>query len=51
VASQLNSSLLPIAVITVLLPVAFYYNVTTETGSDEGQDLLKVSHGVTLILL
>ncbi|KAJ4471581.1 calcium proton exchanger [Lentinula aciculospora] len=51
VASQLNSSLLTIAVIAILLPAAFYYNVTTETDSDEGQDLLKVSHGVALILL
>ncbi|KAJ3754380.1 calcium proton exchanger [Lentinula raphanica] len=51
VASQLNSSLLTIAVIAVLLPAAFYYNVTTQTDSDEGQDLLKVSHGVALILL
>ncbi|KAF9067714.1 Sodium/calcium exchanger protein-domain-containing protein [Rhodocollybia butyracea] len=51
VASQLNSSLLTIAVIAILLPAAFYYNVTKQTDSDEGQDLLKVSHGVALILL
>ncbi|KAJ3797593.1 Sodium/calcium exchanger protein-domain-containing protein [Lentinula aff. detonsa] len=51
IASQLNSSLLTIAVIAILLPAAFYYNVTTNTDSDEGQDLLKVSHGVALILL
>ncbi|KAJ3881933.1 Sodium/calcium exchanger protein-domain-containing protein [Lentinula edodes] len=51
VASQLNSSLLTIAVIAILLPAAFYYNVTTQTDSDEGQDLLKVSHGVAIILL
>ncbi|KAF5372274.1 hypothetical protein D9757_009645 [Collybiopsis confluens] len=51
VASQLNSSLLTIAVIAILLPAAFYYNVTNQTDPDEGADLLKVSHGVAIILL
>ncbi|KAJ3983956.1 calcium proton exchanger [Lentinula detonsa] len=45
VATQLNSSLLTLSVIAVLLPAAFHMNVTTETDSDEGQDILKVSHG------
>ncbi|KAJ3830219.1 Calcium/proton exchanger [Lentinula raphanica] len=51
VATQLNSSLLTLSVIAVLLPAAFHMNVTTETDSDEGQDILKVSHGVALVLL
>ncbi|KIK57255.1 hypothetical protein GYMLUDRAFT_46514 [Collybiopsis luxurians FD-317 M1] len=51
IASQLNSSLLTIAVIAILLPAAFYYNVTAQTDPDEGADLLKVSHGVAIILL
>ncbi|GAW10023.1 Calcium proton exchanger [Lentinula edodes] len=51
VATQLNSSLLTLSVIAVLLPAAFHMNVTGSTDSDEGQDILKVSHGVALILL
>jgi len=51
VASQLNSSLLTISVIAILLPAAFYYNVTVQTDSDSPQDILKVSHGVAIILL
>lgn len=51
VASQLNSSLLTIAVIAILLPAAFHYNVTVQTDSDSPQDILKVSHGVAIILL
>ncbi|KAJ4476224.1 Calcium/proton exchanger [Lentinula aciculospora] len=51
VATQLNSSLLTLSVIAVLLPAAFHMNVTTSTDSDEGQDILKVSHGVALVLL
>jgi len=51
VATQLNSSLLTISVIAVLLPAAFHLNVTSTTDSDQGQDILKLSHGVALILL
>ncbi|KAF5367396.1 hypothetical protein D9758_003773 [Tetrapyrgos nigripes] len=51
VATQLNSSLLTISVIAVLLPAAFHFNVTTDSDSDETQDILKMSHGVALILL
>lgn len=51
VATQLNSSLLTLSVIAVLLPAAFHMNVTGSTDSDEGQDILKVSHGVRLILI
>ncbi|KAJ7227127.1 calcium/proton exchanger, partial [Mycena pura] len=53
-ATQLNASLLTISVIAVLLPAAFRFSVTTgTTGSDPdaGQDILKFSHGVALILL
>jgi len=48
VATQLNSSLLTISVIAVLLPAAFHLNVTSDTDSDEQQDILKMSHGVCL---
>ncbi|KAF9069233.1 calcium/proton exchanger [Rhodocollybia butyracea] len=51
VATQLNSSLLTLSVIAVLLPAAFQMNVTTTTDPDSAQDILKISHGVALILL
>ncbi|KAF5377375.1 hypothetical protein D9757_008035 [Collybiopsis confluens] len=51
VATQLNSSLLTLSVIAVLLPAAFHLNVNNDSDSDEGQDILKVSHGVAIILL
>ncbi|KAJ7363973.1 Calcium/proton exchanger [Mycena albidolilacea] len=50
-ATQLNSSLLTISVIAVLLPNAFRFSVTSASDPDAGQDILKVSHGVALILL
>ncbi|KAJ7034989.1 Calcium/proton exchanger [Mycena alexandri] len=50
-ATQLNSSLLTISVIAVLLPAAFRFSVTNETDPDSLNDILKVSHGVALILL
>ncbi|KAJ6494772.1 Sodium/calcium exchanger protein-domain-containing protein [Mycena vitilis] len=50
-ATQLNSSLLTISVIAVLLPAAFRFSVTTASDPDSGNDILKVSHGVALILL
>ncbi|KAF7330512.1 hypothetical protein MVEN_02490700 [Mycena venus] len=50
-ATQLNSSLLTISVIAILLPNAFRFSVTTQSDPDAGQDILKVSHGVALILL
>ncbi|KAJ6599276.1 calcium/proton exchanger [Mycena vulgaris] len=50
-ATQLNSSLLTISVIAVLLPAAFRFSVTSASHPDSGQDILKVSHGVALILL
>ena len=49
-ASQLNSSLLTISVIAVLLPAAFHLAVSS-SDSSEGADILKVSHGVAIILL
>lgn len=52
-ATQLNSSLLTISVIAVLLPAAFHLS-SSETGISttlEGSDILKVSHGVAIILL
>ncbi|KAJ7104214.1 Sodium/calcium exchanger protein-domain-containing protein [Mycena belliarum] len=50
-ATQLNSSLLTISVIAVLLPTAFRFSVTAASDPDSGQDILKVSHGVAIILL
>ncbi|KAL0562976.1 hypothetical protein V5O48_019102, partial [Marasmius crinis-equi] len=54
-ATQLNSSLLTISVIAVLLPAAFHLNVNlqgqTPSDSDESQDILKMSHGVAILLL
>ncbi|KAJ7475792.1 Sodium/calcium exchanger protein-domain-containing protein [Mycena latifolia] len=50
-ATQLNSSLLTISVIAVLLPTAFRFSVTATSDPDSGQDILKASHGVALILL
>ncbi|KAJ7892005.1 calcium/proton exchanger [Mycena leptocephala] len=50
-ATQLNSSLLTISVIAILLPNAFRFAVTPQSDPDAGLDILKVSHGVALILL
>ncbi|KAK4684039.1 Ca2+:H+ antiporter, partial [Tremellales sp. Uapishka_1] len=58
-ASQLNSSLLLIAVIAVLIPSAFHFSITTSadgsglalTSAQEGTDLLAMSHGVAILLL
>ncbi|CAD6591241.1 MAG: hypothetical protein TREMPRED_006041, partial [Tremellales sp. Tagirdzhanova-0007] len=58
-ASQLNSSLLLIAVIAVLIPSAFHFSITTSpdgsglslTDAQEAHDLLAMSHGVAVILL
>ncbi|KAF8625549.1 hypothetical protein AX15_005316 [Amanita polypyramis BW_CC] len=49
-ATQLNSSLLTISVIAVLLPAAFKFFVTS-TDQIEENDILRVSHGVAIILL
>ncbi|KAK2460882.1 hypothetical protein APHAL10511_007352 [Amanita phalloides] len=49
-ATQLNSSLLTISVIAVLLPAAFHFFVAGD-GSIERNDILRVSHGVAIILL
>jgi len=48
--TQLNSSLLTVSVIAVLLPAAFHFFVTTNDQT-ETNDILKVSHGVAIILL
>ncbi|KAF8591111.1 calcium/proton exchanger [Ramaria rubella] len=52
-AANLNSSLLTLSVIAVLLPAAFVMavNQTNISTSQEGQDILKMSHGVAVILL
>jgi len=54
-AAQLNSSLLTISVIAVLLPAAFHLSLgngnSDISSTVEGSDILKVSHGVALILL
>lgn len=58
-ASQLNSSLLLMAVIAVLIPSAFHFSITTTsdgagtslTSEEEKRDILAMSHGVAIILL
>jgi Ca2+:H+ antiporter len=58
-AAQLNASLLLIAVIAVLIPSAFHFSITTSatgegdslTDTEEGNDLLAMSHAVAIILL
>jgi len=56
-SSQLNSSLLTVSVIAVLLPAAFHLALAPTgstdpiTDSSEGSDILKLSHGVAIILL
>lgn len=50
-AAQLNSSLLAISVIAVLLPAAFHFATNTQNDPDEGNDILRMSHGVAIILL
>ncbi|KZV83141.1 calcium/proton exchanger [Exidia glandulosa HHB12029] len=60
-AAQLNSSLLTLSVVAVLFPAAFHFAVTPSStaspNSDplenpkEGSDILKMSRGVSLILL
>ncbi|ETW83093.1 H+/Ca2+ exchanger Vxc1-like protein [Heterobasidion irregulare TC 32-1] len=58
-ATQLNSSLLTVSVIGVLLPAAFHMAVTPDTSTEtdpltnaeERADLLKLSHGVAIVLL
>jgi Ca2+:H+ antiporter len=58
-ASQLNSSLLLLAVIAVLIPSAFHFSITTTTdgagtsltSDEEKADILALSHGVAIILL
>ena len=52
-STQLNSSLLTISVIAVLLPAAFHFALTPDSGqtdqltdSQERKDILAVSHGV-----
>jgi len=55
-AVQLNSSLLTLSVIGVLLPAAFHNAVESNgsnplTSSQEGHDILSISHGVAIILL
>ncbi|THH12715.1 hypothetical protein EW146_g7433 [Bondarzewia mesenterica] len=58
-ATQLNSSLLTLSVIGVLLPAAFHMAVTPDNSSEtdpltnaqEGGDILKISHGVAIVLL
>jgi len=56
-AVQLNSSLLTLSVIAVLLPAAFHNAVESSNGVDpltdsqEGRDILSISHGVAIILL
>lgn len=54
-AVQLNSSLLTLSVIAVLLPAAFHSSLQPKDGSvnpltnrQEGQDILSISHGVSI---
>ncbi|KAF9236747.1 calcium proton exchanger [Melanogaster broomeanus] len=53
-AAQMNSSLLTISVIAVLLPGAFLMALEGQTNYDAtatGEEILKMSHGVAIILL
>ncbi|ELU40708.1 sodium/calcium transporter [Rhizoctonia solani AG-1 IA] len=50
-AAQLNSSLLAISVIAVLLPAAFHFATNQQADPDEGLDILRMSHGVAVVLL
>ncbi|KAG8731841.1 hypothetical protein FRC11_002022 [Ceratobasidium sp. 423] len=50
-AAQLNSSLLAISVIAVLLPAAFHFATNQQADPDEGMDILRMSHGVAIVLL
>ncbi|KAA1467467.1 calcium/proton exchanger [Dentipellis sp. KUC8613] len=59
-STQLNSSLLTLSVIGVLLPAAFHMAVEPDpddpshdplTNQQEGSDILRVSHGVAIVLL
>ncbi|CAE6437998.1 unnamed protein product [Rhizoctonia solani] len=50
-AAQLNSSLLAISVIAVLLPAAFHFSTNQQADPDEGLDILRMSHGVAVVLL
>ncbi|CAE6465827.1 unnamed protein product [Rhizoctonia solani] len=50
-AAQLNSSLLAISVIAVLLPAAFHFATNQQLDPDEGLDILRMSHGVAIVLL
>lgn len=50
-AAQLNSSLLAISVIAVLLPAAFHFATNITADPDEGMDILRMSHGVAIVLL
>ncbi|PBL03712.1 calcium/proton exchanger [Armillaria gallica] len=50
-ASQLDSSLLAISVISVLLPAAYHFSVVNAIQNDETSDILNVSHGTSIILL
>ncbi|CAL1708266.1 unnamed protein product [Somion occarium] len=50
--AQINSSLLVLAVIAVLLPAAFHFSVNGQlTDPDQGQAILRMSHGAALVLL
>jgi Ca2+:H+ antiporter len=44
-SSQLNSSLLTVSVIALLLPAAFHFTASSSI-SNEGKDILSLSHGV-----
>jgi len=58
-AAQLNSSLLTLSVIGILIPATFHAALTSNSDSnegtistaDQGQRILKMSHGVAIVLL
>jgi Ca2+:H+ antiporter len=55
-AAQINSSLLTLSVVALLLPVALYFSVNWPSvdftpASDDNNHILKVSHGVAIMLL
>ncbi|EIN03755.1 calcium/proton exchanger [Punctularia strigosozonata HHB-11173 SS5] len=53
-AAQINSSLLIISVVSVLIPGVLYFSIdalTSASPESEGKTILKISHGVAIMLL
>lgn len=55
-ATQIHSSLLTVSVGAVLMPAAYHYSLSWRTGTDtaatdQKSDILKMSHGVSVVLV